>query len=437
MDLFLGKGCHVRRFKMMKKKLAAMAVLTAAVLPIMALDNVEVVNVTARQRYPWNGLVDINFELDSKTVAPYQMKVTVFDNVGKTNLPVRSVFTPNVSMTNNPCMVTKDTTHIIWNAAADLPDGFKCTNVSVTVQDARAIPTSKLYCVIDLSGGSNATKYAVSYLDSVPPGGWSDEYKTTKLVLRRVEPGTFMMGSPDNDAARQTNEDYHQVRLTTPYYIGIFETTEAQAWCVLGSGDSTKQPTRLSYERIRGAWRTYNWPTNTTDVDPVSFAGKLRVKTGITTFDLPTEAQWEYAARGGCCTALYSGLPNTIDNLNAICRSQTNRLDGAGGSIYLTTTTTVGNYAPNALGLYDMLGNAEEWCVDGYQEHLGTSAVTDPKGGPVGSNRVTKGGGYGPYLTNDHQYQGWFKTDSVVRRRNIDIDYCNTVGFRIIFTIED
>ena len=157
------------------KKLAAVGIVSGAA-SAMALDYVEVIDVAARQRYPWNGLVDIDFELDSRATEPYMMKVTVLDNVGKTNLPVRTVYTENVSQKDNPCMVTKDTTRIVWDAAADLPDGFKCTNVLVTCQDTRCVPTNKLYCVIDLSAGSSASSYPVSYLDSVPPGGWTDEY---------------------------------------------------------------------------------------------------------------------------------------------------------------------------------------------------------------------------------------------------------------------
>jgi hypothetical protein len=195
------------RMKEMKVKKIIMAGVVMAVASALALDYVEVIDVKARQRYPWNGLVDIDFELDSKATEPYQMKVTVFDNDGKTNLPVKTVYTEKVSQKANPCMVTKDTTRIVWDAAADLPDGFKCTNVLVTCQDTRCTPTDKLYCVIDLSAGSEATSYPVTYLDSVPAGGWTDEYKTTKLVLRRIEKGTFMMGSPESETGRNANED--------------------------------------------------------------------------------------------------------------------------------------------------------------------------------------------------------------------------------------
>ena len=405
----------------------------AAAASAMALDYVEVIDVSARQRYPWNGLVDIDFELDSHATEPYMMNVTVFDNVGKTNLPVKTVCTENVSQKANPCMVTKDATRIVWDAAADLPDGFKCTNVLVTCQDTRAIEDDKRYMIIDLSGGSSASSYPVSYMSAPPSGGWADQYKLTKLVLRRVEAGTFMMGSPTDEAGRYANEDYHKVTLTKPFYIGVFEVTEKQ-WSsvVSGSSGSSKKPRLVAYGRIRGdqykwvsagtyAPTDWIWP-NSSAVDPSSFCGKLRSKCSGLLFDLPTEAQWELAARGGCVKALNIGCDYSVARLNQSGRNINNADDGLGDASS-STVTFVGCYMPNALGLYDMIGNAAEWCVDAYKKNLGTSSVTDPKGASVSvtsttsatdasAYRVMRGGGYvsnaGNYaLTGD--VWGWNK----------------------------
>lgn len=175
------------------KKFVAIGTAVVAV-SALALDYVEVTGVKARQRYPWNGLVDIDFTLDSKATEPYLMNVVAYDNVGKTNLPVRSVFTENISYSNNPCMVSKDATRIVWDASADLPNGFKCSNVLVSCQDVRAAGITNLYMVIDLANGATASSYPVSYMSAPPAGGWTEEYKLTKLVLRRVEPGSFNMG---------------------------------------------------------------------------------------------------------------------------------------------------------------------------------------------------------------------------------------------------
>lgn len=413
------------------KKLAAIGIVSVAA-SAMALDYVEVIDVAARQRYPWNGLVDIDFELDSRATEPYMMKVTVLDNVGKTNLPVRTVYTENVSQKDNPCMVTKDTTRIVWDAAADLPDGFKCTNVLVTCQDTRTIDDDKRYMIIDLSGGSSASSYPVSYMSTPPVGGWTDKYKLTKLVLRRVEAGTFMMGSPTDEVGRYANEDYHKVTLTKSFYIGVFEVTEKQ-WSsvVSGSSGSSKKPRLVSYAATRGSqtirpsntlWSESNWCwPNSSAVDPSSFCGKLRSKCSGLLFDLPTEAQWELAARGGCVKALNIGYDYSVARLNQSGRNINNADDGLGDASS-STVTFVGCYMPNALGLYDMIGNAAEWCVDAYKKNLGTTSVTDPKGAAVNitsptpsdpsAYRVMRGGGYvsnaGNYaLTGD--VWGWNK----------------------------
>lgn len=88
----------------------------------------------------------------------------------------------------------------------------------------------KLYCVIDLSGGPNAKRYPVSYLSSAPKSGWPDEYKTSKLVLRKIDSGRFRMG----DYRRHVN-DCADVTISKPYYIGAFETTQRQWELVMGN----------------------------------------------------------------------------------------------------------------------------------------------------------------------------------------------------------
>lgn len=391
----------------------------------LALDNVEIIDVAGRQRYPWNGLVDVDFELDSKASEPYMMQVTVFDNVGKTNLPVKSVFTPGVSSTNNPCMVTKDTTRIVWDAAADLPDGFKCANVLVTCQDTRCTTSEKLYCVIDLAEGSEASSYPVTYLDSVPAGGWTDEYKRTKLVFRRIEAGSFMMGSPDGEINRKSNEDLHKVNISKAYYIGVFELTEHQYSLIMGSDGTSMKPALVPYATCRGSdcdgayshlTTQYFWPTYTA-VDESSLVGKLRAKTGMTSLDLPTEAQWEMAARGNSMTALNTGYESDAAAMALTGRYDGNKDDGKGDASS-STMTYVGMYMPNAVGLYDMLGNAREWCLDSWTESLGTETVTDPKGNTslnsanarssgasaYASRRVVKGGGYYIFHNYSHTY---------------------------------
>ena len=370
----------------------------------MALDYCEVTGVNARQRYPWNGLVDIDFTLDSKATEPYLMNVTVFDNIGKTNLPVKTVYTEGISFEDNPCMVHKDTTRIIWDAAADLPNGFKCTNVLVTCQDVRSMGISNLYMIVDLSGGTSAANFPVTYTNCPPTGGWTEEHMTTKLVLRRVEPCTFMMGSAFAEADHQSNETQHRVTLTRPYYIGIYELTAKQFSLIYGGAGTDTQPITKDIGTVRGFdivsdvtvsgnnisssgspetflytiniaqknTTSYSWPS-TSEVAQNSIMGKLRSKTGLA-FDLPTEAQWENACRAGSSLALNIGENNSSAGVALI-----------NGPEKLDPTAThylyVGNYMPNALGLYDMQGGVAEWCLDAYRDNLGSADVVDPDGG--------------------------------------------------------
>ena len=218
----------------------------------MALDYCEVTGVNARQRYPWNGLVDIDFTLDSKATEPYLMNVVAFDNVGKTNLPVNTVYTEGISFKDNPCMVHKDSSRIIWDAAADLPNGFKATNVLISCQDVRSMGISNLYMIVDLAGGTSAESFPVTYTNCPPTGGWTEEHMTTKLVLRRVEPGTFMMGSAFAEADHQSNETQHRVTLTRPYYIGIYELTAKQFSLIYGDSGADTQPITKDIGTVRG-----------------------------------------------------------------------------------------------------------------------------------------------------------------------------------------
>lgn len=240
------------------------------------------------------------------------------------------------------------------------------------------------YCVIDVSGGPNAASYPVTYLDSAPIAGWGDEYKTTKILLRRIEPGQTTVGE----------YPAKPVTLTKPFYIGVFEITQKQYQLVTGSNPSQykgdmRPVEQVSYNMIRGSSIGAGWPASS-DVDSSSFLGVLRIKTGLD-FDLPTESQWEYACRAGTMSN-YNNGGSSDNDLKQLGRFDDNTGDGRGG--YSGQHTTVGSYSPNAWGLYDMHGNVYEWCLDWGDGAINSDPATDWKGVPSGSCRALGGGSW-------------------------------------------
>ncbi len=266
-----------------------------------------------------------------------------------------------------------------------------------------------LYLVIDLSDGPSASSYPVSYMSSPPDDGWTDEYKTTKLVMRRIPFGTFIMGSPDGEIGHWSGEAQHHVTFRHEFYIGVFPVTQRQWERVMGTWPShfdntdyrdTRPVERVSYNMIRGSDAGSGWPADN-NVDADSFMGRLRARTGQV-FDLPNESQWEYACRAGTTTALNSGKNLTANdecpNMSEVGRYHYNHPGGYSSSSSVSTdggTAKVGSYLENAWGLYDMHGNGREWCLDWYGTYPGT--VTDPKGPSIGTARVSRSGNFGGY----------------------------------------
>ncbi len=248
------------------------------------------------------------------------------------------------------------------------------------------------YMVVDLETGK------VHYTNDAPDLS-DDTCRTKELWLRWIPAGTFSMGSPEDELNRNSDEDQHQVTLTHGYWMGIFEVTQMQWKLVTGQNPShyqgdTRPVENVSYINIRGEEK--DWPSDGHKVDADSFLGLLRSKTGLE-FDLPTEAQWEYACRAGTTTALNSGKNITdrkkCPNMAEVGRYCDNCDDGKGG---YGEHTKVGSYLPNAWGLYDMHGNVAEWCLDYYDNYpksnvSGFLALTDPQGPELPKMNLNEG----------------------------------------------
>lgn len=184
-----------------------------------------------------------------------------------------------------------------------------------------------------------------------------------------VEGGTFTMGATKEQDSEAYNDEYPTHRVTlSDYYIGETEVTQALWKAVMGSNPSYDKGGNLPVERV-----SYE--------DVETFITKLNEKTGKT-FRLPTEAEWEYAARGGKKSKgyKYSGS-NNIDDVAWYYDNSNNK------------THPVKTKRPNELGIYDMSGNVWEWCSDWYGGYS-SNAQTNPQGPSSGSSRVIRGGSW-------------------------------------------
>ena len=202
------------------------------------------------------------------------------------------------------------------------------------------------------------------------------------MKFKLIPAGEFMMGSPEGEKNREDCEQQHRVRITKPFYLGTTEVTQGQWEQVMGSRPWSGS--RYVMEGSGYAATYISWD------DAVKFCGKLSEQEGLE-YRLPTEAEWEYACRAGTTTAYSFG--NDWSDLSDYAWW---------GSIHVNGTTwnepyahQVGQKRPNAWGLYDMLGNAFEWCQDRYSKtYYGNSPTDDPTGPTTGSERVLRGGSW-------------------------------------------
>lgn len=305
-------------------------------------------------------------------------------------------------------------------------NGFKiadgCAKAVVT---ASALDNTPNYMVVDVSAAAqpNTQKYypAVDFL----PGGLlgNQAYRTTSIVMRKIPAKgvAWTMGSSALETQRDgSKEATHQVTLANNYYIGVFEVTQSQ-WALI----QTSRPTpsffsnldyramrpveQVCYNEIRNAANSttadsdYNYPNPPKDG---SFLGLLRTKTGID-FDLPSEAQWEFAARAGNGSPYWGAYGLGIQNADAdVNLAKIGRYQRNGGMInqsgtYISPeancgpnngTAIVGSYQPNDWGLYDIFGNVWEWCLDTYSANISSlnGAVNTS-----GTDRIRRGGSWG------------------------------------------
>ncbi len=215
-------------------------------------------------------------------------------------------------------------------------------------------------------------KEADSKTKSPPKELTVDLGKGVKLEMVLIPAGEFLMGSPDSDKDAEPDEKpQHRVRITKPFYMGKYLVTQEQWEAVMGSNPS-------NFKGPKNPVETVSWD------DCQEFFKKLNTQSaaGGGKFQLPSEAQWEYACRAGSKTKYYFGDDET--RLGDYAWYVKNSDD---------KTHPVGKKKPNAWGLYDMHGNVWEWCQDRFDVgYYAKSPMDDPTGAATGSYRVNRGG---------------------------------------------
>ena len=241
------------------------------------------------------------------------------------------------------------------------------------------------------------------------------------MEFRLIPAGSFLMGSPDSDReARDFEKPQHRVTISRPFYLARHEVTQAQWEAVMGSNPYTLDRSN-PYYGLPGMAERITRPDHPATVswnDAQRFIARLNEREGGNRYRLPTEAEWEYAARAGTTTAYSFG-----DNAAELGRYAWYGEDFATGG-----THPVGRKAPNPWGLYDIHGNAWEWVRDWYDPaYYANSPATDPQGPEQGGERVVRGGSWHTTATS---WRTAFRRGYVPDYRGISI------GFRLLRTAE-
>lgn len=413
----------------------------------LSCNAADIDSVLVRQQWPWSTDVKVEYRLSNVT-DPVNINVECFNN-GEA-LPAENIDNAIIGRTYGLSKADEG----IGFFYIDPVKAFGKTQVSLanftvklTLSATDELDTQPIYKIIDLQTKQVANLSRADFYNDRGQkyGGWETnfaaigsspskgeeypyttsledvfiwtgvtnniEYKTTKLVMRRIpaKNKTFLMGGK-NDWKYFTSDNYSlSVTLTNDYWLAVFETTYKQALLLQGYGvsevtdseaviatpkfTSDSGTVNTTYSQLRGIPSEWtDWPSDIYAVGPNSALNRMRTRFPGLKFDLPTEAQWEYACRAGTDTMYYSGI--NPSRSESAYKSELEKLawfaDNASGK------NAVGLLKPNALGLYDMLGNVSELVRDLYDP---AQLLSDS--GPA-------------YPVSPVEPSGWLDYDSVV-----------------------
>ena len=276
--------------------------------------------------------------------------------------------------------------------------GYTTSRQTVTISEGQTASISGSLT----STASTSSTNALSSNSSSPSGNTITfpVKNGINIEMVKVEAGSFNMGATSEmENPFEDEKPVHRVTLTNDYYIGKYEVTQALWQAVMGSNPSNIKGDALPVEQV--SWN-----------DCQDFISKLNAMTGKR-FRLPTEAEWEYAARGGKKSRgyQYSGS-NTLGDVAWYYDNSGNK------------THAVGTKQPNELGIYDMTGNVFEWCQD-WRDSYSSSPLVNPMGAASGSNRVRRGGSWGSSARGCH---------TSFRNGNAPDDRYGSLGLRLVLS---
>ena len=367
------------------KKLMMMA---AAFSALAASAEITITGVAARQRWPWNGLVDIDFTISGAAVGEaFAIDIDATASAGVIPLNAKTYVTEPVA--------SAGANRIVWDFGADYPN-FRASDVRISVTATPISSDKTIYMVIDLSGGATATKYPVRYTTTAPvhvQGAANEPCQTTELWMKRlhVPDFAFPVNSyfvEENPSTFVRHRNYWG-KMTKDYYIGVFELTQKQYQLVMGAWPKSyftnelyraSRPVEgLSYKTMVGDFIDAQAAANS--ISSTTFLGKIRGKTGLP-INLPSNIQLNFAARGG--TRLTSTSDFYIYAVNGTIPSDRTVISRNKDNVVTTSpaqdcdansgTAYVGSYLPNDYGLFDTIGNVTEYTC----EHMLQTSSTAP-----------------------------------------------------------
>ena len=447
----------------MKKKIFSVAwfaaVALAAFFPMRTRGSASL-PYTVRQNWPWDAKVIIDVTMPAGT---NDVEITAsFDSGGAHH---ELLLTDANGLSRSTYCLTGGTKRFVWDPAAL---GYRGALTSLDVTAKAFAPDERAWLVIDLATG--ASEYVALGDEPKDANGkpWQDnQYKTSKMVFRRIPAGTFTRGytTAEKDYIKGLDRELGatssskmltaaETTLTSDYYVSIYLTTRAQVARIMDVPSSSGYYNQVTpdagqmfaaghvcFQRGSNSVESINWPFTKFAVTPTSIIGRFRARCGNRFWiDLPTCAQWQRAARPDTKWLFYdtSSYPGgmsggevgdslaTITNIIArISYGYQRKYCGVGG-VY-SPPTTVGDLLPNAYGLYDLIGSRPDLLLDRWNngsEDAADSAGVDPVGMlDAGNSRMVNNSfsNYGTISNWSIAFAGSLNSDNP---RNSSVENC-------------